>query len=87
MLKSTEKYAETTGKLGGYDTFSDTLGSMKISGSILFNENYAAPWAIAIPNAERLRELLQLRNIECVLWRSTLFSAGTLKSHSEMRNR
>lgn len=62
MLKSTKNYAKTTDKSDKYDVFSDALGSMKISGSILFNEEYAFPWAISVPNSERLRELLQLKS-------------------------
>lgn len=61
MLISTNSYAKTTESLKVFDVFSDAFSSMKITGSILFNEEYAAPWAIAVPDAERLREILKLR--------------------------
>lgn len=60
MIKSTIKYAETT-YIGDYsDVFSDTLGSMRITGSILINEDYASPWGVDIPNADRLRSIMKL---------------------------
>ncbi|MBI3606949.1 MAG: AraC family transcriptional regulator [Nitrospirae bacterium] len=42
------------------DCLSDVLRSMRISGSLLFRDEYAAPWAISIPNADRLRALLRV---------------------------
>ncbi len=60
MLKTTEKYAETIASVGNVDVLSDVMGSLRISGSILLKEDYAPPWAIAIPDAESLRCLLKL---------------------------
>lgn len=58
MAKSTDYYANTTVNCSLGDVFSDTLRSLRISGSLLFREGYAAPWAVAIPSAERLGTLL-----------------------------
>ncbi len=58
MLEITKNNAETTDNIH-YDVLSDVLSSLRVSGSILLNEDYASPWAIAIPNAERLRTALQ----------------------------
>lgn len=60
MLKTTEKYAETISNRKEFDTLSDVMKSLRISGSILLKEDYAPPWAIAIPDAEKLRNLLKL---------------------------
>ncbi|TAN69197.1 MAG: AraC family transcriptional regulator [Methylobacter sp.] len=55
MLKSTENNAETT----DFDALSDVLSALRVSGSILLNEDYAPPWGIAIPNADKLRMALK----------------------------
>lgn len=60
MLKTTESFAETTNIDAQSDCFSDLLRSMRISGSLLLKEEYASPWAISIPNADKLGELLQV---------------------------
>ena len=44
------------------DVLSDALSSLRISGSLLLREDYAPPWAIAIPSAERLRALLDMKS-------------------------
>ncbi|HEY8097938.1 MAG TPA: AraC family transcriptional regulator [Methylobacter sp.] len=62
MLKSTENNAETTDNNIHYDALSDVLNSLRVSGSILLNEDYAPPWAIAIPNADKLRTALKAPN-------------------------
>jgi AraC-like DNA-binding protein len=59
MLKNTEYNAETTDNIN-YDALSDVLSSLRVSGSILLNEDYAAPWAVTLPNAERLRTALKV---------------------------
>lgn len=59
MFKTTEKYAETISSSHGVDLLSSVMSSLRISGSIMLNEEYAPPWAIAIPDAERLRSLLE----------------------------
>jgi AraC-like DNA-binding protein len=61
MLKSTENNAETTNNVH-FDALSDVLSSLRVSGSILLNEDYAAPWAVRLPNAERLRTVLKEPN-------------------------
>jgi len=61
MLKSTEYNAKTTDNVN-YDALSDVLSSLRVSGSILLNEDYAAPWAVRLPNAELLRTALKVPN-------------------------
>ena len=60
MIKSTSKYAETTYYKDNICVLSDVMNSMRISGSILINEEYAPPWRIEVPNAERLQKILKL---------------------------
>ncbi len=43
------------------DILSDVLRSMRISGSTLLNDDYAPPWAIAIPDAEQMAVLLEVK--------------------------
>jgi AraC-like DNA-binding protein len=59
MLKSTEYNAKTTDNIN-YDALSDVLSSLRVSGSILLNEDYAAPWAVTLPSAEKLRSALKV---------------------------
>jgi AraC-like DNA-binding protein len=59
MSETTVSVAGTTEMQSEFDVFSDALRSLRISGSVLLNEQYAAPWGVAIPSAERLRGLLQ----------------------------
>lgn len=60
MLKTTDDYAETIVNENSTDILSSIMQSLRISGSILLKEAYAPPWAIEIPDAERLRSLLDL---------------------------
>lgn len=60
MLKTTEKYAETIKLKGNIDALSGALRALRISGSILLKEEYAPPWAIAIPDSEALGAALKL---------------------------
>ena len=60
MTKTTLKCAETTDNVGYSDVLSDVMSSMRISGSVLINEDYAPPWGVTIPNAERLRTVMKL---------------------------
>lgn len=60
MPKTTSVHAETTDNLHLSDTLSDVMGSMRISGSVLLNEDYAPPWGVSIPGAERLRTVMKL---------------------------
>lgn len=60
MLKTTESFAETTTTDFQNDCLSDVLRSMRISGSLLLREEYATPWAISIPNTDKLGALLHV---------------------------
>ena len=60
MTKTTKKYDETTDDGGYSDALSDAMSSMRISGSVLINEDYALPWGVTIPDAERLRTVMKL---------------------------
>ncbi len=42
------------------DVISETLDFMQISGNLLLNERYAAPWAVSIPDKSELTESLSL---------------------------
>jgi len=52
--------AETTEITSRYDTFSQVLSALSVSGSLLINEAYAPPWRVLIPDAGRLHGLLKL---------------------------
>lgn len=43
------------------DVLDDALRSLHISGSLLLREAYAPPWAIAIPSADQLASLLDIK--------------------------
>lgn len=58
MLKTTDIYAETTDQSPGYDVLGDVLNSLRITGSILLNDDYAPPWALSIPDYDALAVLL-----------------------------
>lgn len=60
MTKTTLKYAETTEIIKEKCALSNILESMRVSGNVLINEEYVAPWGISIPNAEGLKSLLKL---------------------------
>ncbi len=60
MLKTTESLAKTTEFMSGHDILSDALSDLRISGNTLINDEYALPWAIAVPNASVLSELLDV---------------------------
>lgn len=42
----------------GADPLDDALADLRIRGSVLLHERYAAPWAVAVPEAARLRRAL-----------------------------
>lgn len=50
--------AETTAQRQNTDLISDLLRSMQVSGSVLLNEGYVAPWAVSIPGHKALAEKL-----------------------------
>lgn len=58
MAKFAEFNAETTDLDKNYDLISDLLCSMQVSGGVLLNEYYLAPWAISIPSQKTLAEKL-----------------------------
>lgn len=60
MIETTLNNAETTEIEGNKCVLSDVLKSMRISGSMLINEEYVPPWGVAIPDAVKLRNLLKL---------------------------
>ena len=38
------------------DVLSETLGAMKITGNVLLNEAYSAPWAVSVPDKTALTQ-------------------------------
>jgi len=54
MLKSTHHLTETTALQAHADPLDDALADLRISGSVLLHETYAAPWAVAVPEAGAL---------------------------------
>ena len=61
MTKSTINFAKTTKITKYMDILSETLKSLRISGSVLFREEYVAPWAVAIPSVAKLKMLLGIK--------------------------
>jgi len=61
MAISTENIAETTELNIASNVFSETLRYMKITGSLLLNEDYCSPWAVSIPDKKELAESLENR--------------------------
>lgn len=61
MLQTTNSFAKTTGTDYLEDVLSDALKSMRVSGSVLLREEYAAPWGVAIPNTKQLAALFGLK--------------------------
>ena len=62
MIKTFYNYAETTKMKSYSDAMSDVLGSMRIAGSVLLNEDYLSPWGVAIPDADKLRSAMKLES-------------------------
>lgn len=58
MMNMTICLAGTTDLPHFTDPFDDALADLRITGSVLLHESYAAPWAIAIPDEQRLRDVL-----------------------------
>lgn len=61
MTETTISLAETTGSNSSADILSELLRSMRIQGSVLLNDEYVAPWAIAIPDAHSMADLLRIK--------------------------
>lgn len=62
MIKTTLNNAETTLYEDNSCALSNVLNTMRISGSMLINEEYAPPWGVAIPDANKLQKLLKQSN-------------------------
>lgn len=60
MTISTDINTETTDISDVTDVFSDTLQTMRISGSLLLTEEYVAPWAVTVPSADSLAKQLNI---------------------------
>lgn len=60
MTETTLNYAKTTDLEINKCAFSDIMKSMRVSGSILINEEYVPPWSVLIPDASSLERLLKL---------------------------
>lgn len=58
MMIAINCLTETTMLTGELEPLDDALEDLRISGSVLLHEVYAAPWAIAIPDESRLRKVL-----------------------------
>ena len=58
MMRTTEYLTWTTKLTTSLDPFDDALDDLRISGTVLLHETYAAPWSIAVPQEQRLREVL-----------------------------
>lgn len=61
MLQTVKNFAETTDVIVMNDVLDDALRSLYIKGSLLLREAYAPPWAIAIPSADQLALLLDIK--------------------------
>lgn len=67
MLKTLDKFAETTDASSYGDVVADALKSLHIAGSLLLREAYAPPWAIQVPGTDALAGLLGVRRGERVV--------------------
>jgi AraC-like DNA-binding protein len=60
MPVSTKYFADSTNSGSFYSVIDDALRSLHIAGTLLLRETYAPPWAITIPDAASLADLLKL---------------------------
>lgn len=60
MSETTESFAETTGMDFVPGVIDEALRSLRISGSLLLTESYVSPWGVAIPQAQKLADLLKV---------------------------
>lgn len=60
MIETINNYAETTNFIGNMCALSDALKSMRVSGSVLINEEYMPPWGVMIPDTAKLQIILKL---------------------------
>ena len=62
MTKNTDYDADTTEFKNQSLVIDNTLESLRIQGSILLRETYAAPWGIRIPNQSQLAHALNVND-------------------------
>ena len=58
MSINTENIAEATESIKINTIFSESVNALKVTGSLLLNEHYSAPWAVSIPATAELAELI-----------------------------
>lgn len=58
MLESIDMLTKTTEPSAKCDPLDDALHDLRVAGSVLLHESYAAPWSIDIPDENRLRAML-----------------------------
>jgi AraC-like DNA-binding protein len=61
MTETAISLAKTTEINLHSDIFSEILQSMRIQGHLLLNDEYAPPWAISIPDAKTMADLLKVK--------------------------
>ncbi|MES2933529.1 MAG: AraC family transcriptional regulator [Pseudomonadota bacterium] len=60
MIETSNLFAKTTGFSNEAGVFDDVLRSLRITGCLLLRDNYAAPWAVEVPDHQQLAKLLGL---------------------------
>lgn len=84
MAETTDNDAETTEQNSQFSVIDATLASLRITGSVLLRESYAAPWAIAIPEKHALAELLATHaNVRVVAFHLVELGHCSLKVNGE----
>ena len=59
MPNNTKSFTNSINKTSSDDALSQVLNAMRISGSILLQENYKAPWSVSVPDSNSLNKLLK----------------------------
>ena len=62
MTVTTKNITETTDSIKINTIFSESISTLNVTGSLLLNEHYSAPWAISVPSTAELTELLTKKN-------------------------
>lgn len=60
MTETPNLFAKTTVFTKNSGVVDDVLRSLRITGCLLLRDNYAAPWAVVVPDAQQLAKLLGL---------------------------
>jgi AraC-like DNA-binding protein len=60
MMQTTDCLTEATVFANEVDPFDDALQDLRINGSVLLHDSYAAPRAMAVPDERRLRQVLRV---------------------------